>query len=225
MPSNYIPAADADFNSWLSNFDALLTADPAAYGETAGTAAAVAAVASTWAVAYALATDPSTRTSPTVAAKDAARFSAEQTVRPVAIRIRNNSAVTNAQRVDLGITVPKVVPTPIPAPTSAAILGLTNATPLVHQLQYSDSVLPDGKAKPYGVIGIEIWRSIGVVPATDPAQTSYYGTATKSPFRSQFSSDDRGKVCTYFGRWVTRSGPGGMAQVGPWSAALDAYVI
>lgn len=225
MPANYIPAADADFDNWLVNFDTLLTADPTAYGETGGTAAAVAAVTATWVAAFALATDPSTRTSPTVAAKDAARYTAEQTVRPVAIRIRNNSAVTNAQRVDLGITVPKVVPTPIPAPTSAAALALTNATPLVHLLQYSDTILPDGKAKPYGVIGLEIFRSIGVVPATDPAQCTYYGTATKSPFRSTFASDDRGKICTYFGRWTTRSGPGGMSQSGPWSAALDAHVI
>lgn len=222
---NYIPAADADFDNWLVNFDTLLTADPTAYGEDAGTAAAVAAVTSAWSDAYLAATDPSTRTTPTVAAKDAARYTAEQTVRPVAIRIRDNASVTNAQRADLGLTIPKVVPTPIPAPTSVPILGFTKATPLQHELQYSDSDTPVGKAKPFGVIGLELYRSIGDVAATDPAQCTYYGTVTKSPFRVNFAAADQGKVCTYYARWVTRSGPAGVAQSGPWSSQLTAIVV
>lgn len=222
---NYIPSSDANFNAWILNFSALLTADPAAYGETAGTAAAVQSVADTWSVAYGIATNPITRTSPAVASKDAARYTAEQTARPVAIRIRNNAAVTNQQRVDLGLTVPKVVPTPIPAPTSFPVLGLVMATPLQHELQYSDSATPVGKSKPFGVIGLEIYRAIGAVEAVDPAQATYYATMTKSPMRINFASDDRAKNCTYFARYVTRSGPAGKAQVGPWSAALNAIII
>lgn len=222
---SYIPQSDADFNNWITNFAGLLTADPTAVGETAPTAAVMQADADAWATAYAAATDPATRTSPTVAAKDNARFTAEQTARPIAIRIRNNSAVTDAQRADYGLTIPKTVPTPIPAPTSFPILGLRKATPGAQQLQYQDSDLGTGKAKPFGAIGIEVFRSIGTVPATDPAQATYFATATKSPFTSSFVADDKGKVCTYFARWVTRSGPAGIAQVGPWSAPLDVHVI
>jgi len=225
MPAGYIPASDPGFDAWIVNFSDLLTADPSAYGEDAGTAAAVQSVADAWVAAFALSSNPATRTSPTVAAKDAARYTAEQTVRPVAIRIRDNSAVTNAQRSDLGLTIPKVVPTPIPTPTSTANLGLTKATPLQHELQYSDTDLPDGKAKPFGAIGLELWRSVGVDAAVDPSQCDYYATATKSPFRVDFNSADRGKIATYFGRWVTRSGPGGIASKGPWSTSLTAYVI
>lgn len=222
---SYIPTSDAGFDSWLVNFATLLTADPSAVGETAGTAAVVQAASDAWEAAYAAATDPSTRTTPTVAAKNNARASATATVRPVAIRIRDNSAVTDAQRADYGLTIVKTVPTPIPAPTSFPILGLRKATPLQHTLQYSDSEDPDGKAKPFGVIGLELWRAVGEVAAVDPAQATYYGTVTKSPYRSNFISENRGKICTYFGRWVTRSGTGGVAQTGPWSAPLDVTVI
>ena len=221
----YIPQSDAAFLSWSNNFAALLTANPTAVGETAATAAVVQADADAFAAAYATAIDPATRTAPSVIAKDNARFTAEQTIRPVAIRIRNNAAVTDAQRLDYGLTVPKTVPTPIPAPASFPIMGLRNATPGVHKLQYSDNLTPDGKAKPFGAIGVEVWRAVGVVPATDPAQADYYATATKSPFNSAFISADKGKVCTYFCRWVTRSGPGGIAQTGPWSAPLDIFIV
>lgn len=221
----YIPQSDAQFNSWIVNFATLLTADPAAVGETAPTAASMQTDADAWSAAYTLATDPATRTAPTVAAKDNARFTAEQTSRPIAMRIRNNAAVTDQQRVDYGLTVVKTVPTPIPAPSSFPILGLRKATPGVQQLQYQDSDLGTGKAKPFGAIGIEIYRSVGVVAATDPLQAVFYNTATKSPFNSAFVADDKGKVCTYFARWVTRSGPSGIAQRGPWSAPLEAHVI
>lgn len=222
---SYIPQSDADFNNWIVNFAAQLTADPTAVGETAATAAVMQADADAWEVAYQAATDPATRTAPTVAAKDNARFSAEQTSRPIAIRIRNNAAVTDAQRSDYGLTIPKTVPTPIPAPTSFPILGLRKATPGAQQLQYQDSDLGTGKAKPFGAVGIEIFRSVGTVAATDPAQATYYATATKSPFTTSFAAEDKGKICTYFGRWVTRSGPAGIAQAGPWSAPLDVHVI
>lgn len=221
----YIPSSDAGFNSWITNFAALLTADPTAVGETAGTAAVVQADADAWAAAYALASDPSTRTTPTVAAKDNARVAAQNTARPVAMRINANSAVTDQQRADYGLTVRKTVPTPIPAPTSYPILGLRSATPGIQTLQYQDSDLGTGKAKPFGVTGVEIFRSVGTVAATDPAQATYYGTVTKSPFKSAFNAEDKGKVCTYFARYVTRSGPQGIAQTGPWSAPLDVHVV
>ncbi len=222
---SYIPQSDAGFNSWMTNFAALLTADPAAYGETAGTATIVQTEADTWSAAYALATDPATRTTPTVQAKDVAKFNAAATARPVAIRIRDNAAVTNQQRADLGLTIVKTVPTPIPAPTSFPQLAMIAATPLEHRLRYTDSENPAGKAKPFGVIGVEIWRSVGTVEATDPAQAFYDETVTKAPFTSTFSGDDVGKVCTYFARYTTKAGPGGKAQKGPWSSALNVFVI
>jgi len=221
----YIPAKDADFNNWLNNFSTLLTANPTTYGLTAPDAVAVASVTTTWNTAYETATNPDTRTSPAVAAKDAARASAEATVRPYAQQISKNAAVSTEDKTAIGVNIPNFSPVPIPPPTTFPQLGFRSATPLVHLLQYQDSELGTGKKKPFGAIGVEIWRSVGTVPATDPDQTTYYGQFTKSPLRVSFSADQVGKICTYFARWVTRSGPGGVAQTGPWSAPLTATVI
>ena len=226
MPApSYIPAKDADFDAWLLNFTTLLTAAPATYGLTAPDAVTCAAQYTAWHPAYVAATDPSTRTPVTVAAKDAARVTAEQVNRPYAQQISKNASVTPGQKTAIGVNLPNNSPVPIPAPTSFPILGFRAATPLQHQLQYQDSDLGTGKAKPSGAIGLELYRAIGTVPALDPSQATYYGTATKSPTRVTFSAGDVGKACTYFARWITRSGPGGVAQNGPWSAPLVAAII
>lgn len=226
MPqSNYIPSRDADFDAWLNNFQTLLAAAPATYGLTAPDAVIVTAAYNAWHPAYVLATDPATRTSPTVAQKDAERASAEATVRPYAVRISRNNAVTPENKVAIGVNLPPATPVPIPPPTTFPQVSFRSAEPLVQILQYQDSGLGTGKKKPYGAIACQIFRVIGTVPAVDPSQAEFYDQPTKSPFRSTFQAADVGKICTYFARWVTRSGPGGSAQFGPWSAPLAIPVM
>lgn len=224
MYPSYIPAQDAAFRDWLLNFSTLITANPTNYGLIAGDAVIIAAQYTAFSAAYLTATNPTTRTSANIAAKDAARANAEAVVRPYAQRVRNNTTVSNALKIGLGITVPSVTPTPIPAPVVAPELGLQSAIPLQQTLTFRDPTAL-GKAKPFGVIGVEIFRAIGTVPAVDPLAASYVATVTKTPFRQTFVAGNVGNVCTYFARFVTRSGPGGASQVGPFSAPLAVSVI
>lgn len=224
MANPYIPPRDADFDAWLINFATLIAVDPTDYGLIAGDATAISAVKNAWVAAYATAINPSTRTSATIASKDAARATAEQTVRPYAIRIRNNAAVSDALKIGVGVTIPSTPPVPIPAPTDAPALSIVRAIPLEMTLGYKTAGAI-GKAKPFGAIGIELWRSVGTVPAVDPAQCAFQLTATKSPTRQAFLPADQGKIVTFFSRFVTRSGPQGIAQTGPWSAPLTLVVM
>lgn len=225
MPTSYMPNRDADLSAWMLNFATLIAVDPTDYGLVAGDATAITAAQAAFTAALATATDPSTRTAATIAAKDAARAAAETTLRAYAQRIKANPAVTNEQRVDLGLTVDAFPPTPVPPPATAPALLLVNATPLAARLNFRDSATPLLKRKPAGVIGLELFRSIGTVAAVDPTQADYIATITKTPFSVSYDAGDVGKVATYFGRWVTRSGPAGVAQTGPWSAPLVVSVI
>jgi hypothetical protein len=222
--SPYIPNRDADFADWSANFSTLISAAPATYGLVAADATTIAASNTSWQAAYTLAVNPVTRTPATVAAKDAARASAEAVFRPYAIRIRDNASVTDANKVALGLTIPSLVPTPIPPPTVAPVLALVSATPLVTKLGYK-ATGSAGKAKPYGSIGVEIWTSIGTAAATDPVQCTYRCTATKSPFLLNHSAENIGKILTVFARFSNRSGTAGIADVGPWSASLVTTII
>jgi hypothetical protein len=220
----YIPPSDSLFSAWAINFDALLTASPATYGLLAGDAVAVAAVVASWVAAYPLAIDPGTRTPATVAAKDNARAGAELVIRPYAVNISLSLAVTPLDKTAIGVTVRSLVPTPIPPPATAPEIGIQSAIPLQQTLTYKEPGA-SGKSKPFGVVGVEVFRAIGVTPAVDPAQAVYSGVVTKSPFRQAFVQDDQGKFVVYWLRWVTRSGPDGTTQAGPWSAPLQLNVM
>jgi len=221
----YIPAKDADFDPWLNNFQSLIAADPADYGLVAGDATTITAAYTAWHSAYLTATNPSTRTSPAIAQKDALRLSAEATVRPYAQQISRNAGIDPSLITGLGLNLPNPTRPPVPPPTTVPSLTLVSATFLRHILSYRDTSLGPTKKKPTGAKAIEIYRSVGTVAATDPAQCRLYQQWTKSPNTSDFSAEDRGKQATYFARWVTQSGPGGTAQPGPWSDPLVVVVM
>jgi hypothetical protein len=222
--TTYIPAKLADFAIWLANFSVVLTATPANFGLTAPDAVIVDAEWDIFKAAYAISSTPATRTSSTIAATDSARASAEAVVRPYAVLISANPVVTAQHKIDIGVTVRAITRTPVPAPTDAPALSLVSAIPLSATLEYA---VPGqiGKSKPAGCTGMDLHRAIGAVGATDPAQCSYVGTMTKSPFTQAFDAGDQGKIVSYFGRFRTRSGPQGVAQLGPWSALLTMHVI
>lgn len=219
-----IPASDGGFRTWLLNFSTLLTASPAVFGLVAGDALAVATAYAAYDAAYTSATDPGTRTSATIAAKDTAKASALDIVRPLAVNISLNSAVTDENKVIIGVTVRKTTPTPIPAPVVAPVIALLSATPLVMQLQITP-VGAGNKAKPAGCKTIEVARIVGTVAATDPSQLEVVGLYGKTPLIQSFGAPDQGKLATFAARYRTQSGPGGVSQAGPWSALVSFHVI
>lgn len=225
MQTPYIPSKDADFANWLANFAALITLAPAAYGLAAGDATIIQAAADSFAAAYLLATSPATRTAPTIADKTTERASAEATVRPYATAISRDTGVTDLNKTAVGVNLVTTTRTPVPAPSTPPALTLISATHGNQRLGYRDATTPTSKAKPFGAIGIELYRSVGIVSAVDPAQATYLGTVTKSPTDVPQAAGDVGKLATYFARFVTRSGPAGVAQSGPWSAPLVVTVV
>ena len=226
MPATppYIPPRDADFENWFNNFSTLLTASPTTYGLLAGDATTVAALYSAWNAAFVLATNPGTRTSVTIAAKDVARVNATVVVRPYAQRISVNPAVANSDKVAIGVTVRSTVPTPVPPPTTFPIIGLLALTPGVFQYSYKDSSLGPTKAKPFGAIGMEVSVGFSATGSLPVSGTVSYGTVTKSPNFFD-TTGEAGKTMSFYARWVTRSGPNGQSQRGPWSIGTFVVVV
>lgn len=218
MP-DYIPAPDSAANSWLLNFAAVILADPAAYDLSAGDATDIDNAAQAFNAALATATNPATRTTPSIAAKDAQRATTESIIRPYAVTISRSNTISDVLKEDAGVTVRKLVPTPVPAPGVAPEMAVQGAIPGLLTLSYKTPGA-EGKAKPEGAIGVEVRRAVGDVAAVDPAQASAWNDATKSPFQMAVEPDAVGKTLTIFARYKTRSGPGGIAQKGPWSVGL-----
>lgn len=221
----YIPAKDADFAVWLQNFATLIAATPTNYGLVTGDATIISAANAAFQAAYLLATNPATRTAPTIADKDTQRASATATVQPYAQQISKNMGIDNSLKLGVGVNLPNPTRTPVPPPTTAPVLAHVASIPGQMTLGYADTSTPASKAKPPGATGLELRQTIGTAPAVSPDAADPVQVITKSPTAVSYASGDVGKIATLWGRWVTRSGPGGVAQVGPWSAALSIGII
>lgn len=220
MTTPYIPPKDTDYDVWANNFQTVIAATPAAYGLAAADAVAITASFNAWHTSYLAATNPATRTSVTIAAKDVQKASSLLVFRPYAQIIQNNASVTDPSKAAAGLTIRATTRTPIPAPGTSPILGFIGATPLQHTLKYSDTTTPTTKAKPFGAIHLELWRYIGTTPPAGTDAYSFYGDMTKSPFAVDFNSPDVGKQAYYIAKWATRTG-----LDGPWSAPLNSAIV
>jgi len=87
---------------------------------------------------------------------------------------------------------------------------------------YKDSDTATGKAKPYGVIGLLLYRKIADTPQDDfdAANPQLVGLYTKSPMAVDIPNGVRGKLATYWAQWITRGAKAshGAGQVGPLAA-------
>jgi hypothetical protein len=106
MGVHYIPQGDQGIKSWADNFHRQLDADPGRYGVTSSDVATVATYVDAFKVALRRASDPETRTKPTIAAKDGARAAMLFILRGYAQQIRLNRGIGNAAKLDLGLRIP-----------------------------------------------------------------------------------------------------------------------
>ena len=231
----YIPPRDSTLDSWADNFATLITANPSTYGLDAPAAAAIQNAFDTWHAAYLLGgstgsppvpVNPSTFTRVTVADKNAQKTAMVTLIRSYAAQIRINPGVSSSDKTALGLNLPNNTPTPIGVPTTFPLLNLVSAGPGTHEVRYADSTTPASRKKPFGSVGMQLFRGVATTPIVDPADCSYLDTLTVQPYQSVFDPADRGKIATYFARWVTRgrSAGGASSLVGPWSAAVSMTV-
>ena len=132
MPSlpSYIPAKEANLNSWLLNFSALLTAAPSTYGLSPTDATNVAADVSAWTAAYSPILSPSTKTAAAVSAKNSAKVSILAQIRPYAQNISLNAGVTTSAKTAIGVNPRTSVPVPITDPTLLNFIESATKSPL-----------------------------------------------------------------------------------------------
>lgn len=219
MANSYIPNKDVDLVPWADNFRDLITANPALYGLQPSDATAIAAVVNPFDASYIVATNPSTRTPATVAAKDSDKGAMIPILRLYAQTIKLNQGVTNENKVALGIHVNDALPSPVPVPTSLPLMTITGARHLYQEIKIQASETPTSKAKPVGSVGAVIFTYIGVAAATDPTTGLFKQINTKTPASLNYQPGDVGKIATSWARWFNRKG-----ELGPWSLPISQTV-
>lgn len=215
-PTPAIPNTDSGFNSWFDNFRTLINATPGDYGLLAGDATAINNQWLAWDTAYQTVLVPSTSTTPARATKDNAKFDALAVIRPYYRRIQNNTAVSDALKIGVGVVVVATTRTPQVAPTSYPVLTLNELQPMRAKVSYKDSVNPLGKAKPGRNVTVQIWAAYGTDPAPTLEGASYFAGITKSPGWLEFPEERQGATVTLWTRYSITGGAGGVNQDGPF---------
>ena len=172
---------DVDLLNWSTNVDTRLTASPATYGTTAAVATQYSAVHDPFVAAYnalIAAREAGTRSESLTSIKDAARTALLDFARPLYRTIQYNTAVTDAAKIELGITIPDVEPTPIPVPGFAPGLQVRSVNGRLVSIRLFDPANPERKRFPEGVKGAIVMSFIGATAPTNPSLYKMEGPTT-----------------------------------------------
>ena len=217
--ADYIPASDAEFNAWQTNFVSYANAHLVELGLDAADMAPIDAAQTEWEVDFPAHVSAVANAESARAAKDASRAGYVTLVRALVKRLQASPTIDDAERAALGITIPGQNPTPVGPPTSHPIVNIDCSQRLRHLVHFMDEHTPTRKAKPAGTIGAEIWVKVGGEAPTDPSQLSFRGLSTRTPFTVNFAGADGGQIAYYWLRWVN-----GQGEQGPWSEMASATI-
>ncbi len=220
MSTDYIPGADAEFDAWENNFLTYATANAVALGlDPLLDIPPLIAAQTTWDTDYAANTSAQAAAQSARQAKDAARAAYEALIRPTVARLQASAEVDDAERAALGITVPDRIPTPAEIPATRPVASVDSSQRLQHTVSFSDEATPTRKAKPKGVMGVELWVKIGDPPPVGPSQLSFLAVDTRTPYVATYPGAVANEVAHYMLRWVNTRG-----EKGPWSETASATI-
>ncbi len=179
------PRKDADLLSWSINFNALINASPMNYGLTLPQGAAYTVLHDAFAAAYAAAVNPNTNSKANVNAKNVAKenllYGAGGAWELVNI-VQAFPGTDDTERGQLGLRIPDVSPTPVPAPAVAPDLSIISTFGRTIKVRLRDQSNPDSRGKPEGVQGATVIYHVGETVPSDPAQWTFAMNVSRTVF-------------------------------------------
>ncbi len=216
--ADYIPGPDANFQAWQSNFVTYANANLAALGLVAADMTPVTTAQTAWNTAFPAHVAAVNAAKAAKQTKDENRAAHVAAIRPLVRRLQASLSVSDAEKASLGITVAQS-PSPIGAPTTAPQVAIECGNRLQQTLRFVDSATPTKKAKPAGVLGVEIWNKVGITPPPGESDLRFVAVDTNAPHLMHFDSADGGKTNYVWMRWVSPTG-----ERGPWSEQAQATI-
>lgn len=214
---DYLPRRDSELVAWSANFVNIVIANAVEWGITPDEILRLETANTSFATLHALADSPA-KTTVIVTQKNTARKSLTTEIRSlVGFRLKN-PAITDAQRVSLGLHVRDHTPTAIPAPTSRPELDIDVLDVRRLKVVFHD-INSQSKAKPYGVNGAVITYAVLETPPANVEALTHSVLATRTPHTLTFAEQERGKTVYVAICWQNLKG-----EKGPWSEIESAII-
>ena len=220
MPAyDYIPAEDEAFRTWAEAFRDGILANPGAFMLSSAQASSIQSVVDDFVEKLALASHEATRPKPTIVEKDDSRSVCETLCRQYAILIKENSGISDADKVAIGVRPINPNREPRECPQSSPLLSVIGGAPGTQTLRFADSATPDSKSKPFGATSLQLFVAITETEDAPLSEANFHSLATRNPVAVNFDETDNGKFATYYARWSSAKG-----ETGPWSLPVSMVI-
>lgn len=213
MGANF-PKTDTGLLAWANNLSVYITGSPAEYGLTLPQADTFNGLVTTYTTALA-ACEGGQRSTSAVSTKNDARAALKSNARLLANIIESVPTVTDAQKLDLGLTV-RSAPKPQPAPTTAPGLDVVSVAAWTVKIRVHSGAT-SRRGKPPGVIGASVFSYIGATPSTDIGQWKFEGMVGKSMIDVNFANTSPGGTVV----WLTAFWFNNRKETGPASTPVS----
>lgn len=208
MP-DFIPSSDPTLDAYAAQAVTTVSSNPAAFGETLASIAALTAAYAAWGVTWPNSVNALAAAASAVAAKNTDREALVRELRALNGRVQaRGDAVTPAAKEQAGLPVHGSTSTPVGAPATAPLLQVANNQRLTHVISFRDAANPNRRGKPAGAYGCRLHVKIGSPPVNlDDAE--FVTVDTASPYIYEFEPEDAGKIAYWIACWVNpRMEPG-----------------
>lgn len=218
---DYVPKADADFDNWQSRLISDVKKNAKTWLISEEDMTPIYGLQLRWTDIFAITSNKQNRTSADVQLKKEVREDLEKAIRQMVRQwLANNSRVTDADRIRMGLTVKTGTRTPAAVPASSPMGIIDFSVRLQHSIEFFDEASAHSNAKPEGVHGCEIFVKIDGDAPKSVDEMTYLGTCTASPFVAKYDGTKSGKIAWYWLRWINSRG-----EAGPWSVAISAMIV
>ena len=154
--------------------------------------------------------DPAVRNKTAVATKNAAKATLKNAATLLANKVYSTAAVTNAQKIELGIP-PRNAPSPIPAPALAPVIEVQSVNAWTVKIRLKDAASGSRRGKPPGVSGASVFSYVGPAVPTDISAWKFEGNVGRTTvdvvFNESLASGTRVWLTAFWFNGRKQSGP------------------
>jgi hypothetical protein len=222
---DYLPSDESKLIQWSTDFFGYLNPHAVSWNVDSAKLTEVETFSNSFSSAYQLYHQPEHHTPMNRQAKDKAKKTYVKDLRVFnQAYLIHNPLVSDADRVALGLHVPKPGPSPIPGPlTYPVIKRFVSIGAGWLEMHFQDVTEEKSKAKPSGVHGAEIkwglYASGTSLPVTAEALPDS-AFATRTPYRFELPGSAHGMTLCAVLRWENSRG-----VKGPWSPHIESTVV